>query len=125
MRGLAEIQSVAPMLSMGANVPMAYRIRELRERKGWTQGQLAARSGVSQGAISLYEAGKREPSFEAGLALARAIGVDPADLVEGATRDEFLDRFQDAVLGLPDDRRDEALAILAVLASGGRAKRTR
>lgn len=40
---------------------MAYRIKELREARGWTQSELADRCGTTQQAIQRYETGAREP----------------------------------------------------------------
>jgi transcriptional regulator with XRE-family HTH domain len=54
----------------------APRLRELRDRAGLTQKQLAERSGLSQNAVSQWESGIREPSWGAILALADALGVD-------------------------------------------------
>lgn len=50
-------------------------LTKLRKAKGWNQVQLAEASGVSQGAISLYESGKREPDNEALKRLGRAFTV--------------------------------------------------
>ena len=41
------------------------RIRVLRERKGWSQQQLADEIGVSRSSISMFEIGKRDPSANA------------------------------------------------------------
>jgi len=55
------------------------KIKELREAKGWTQGQLAIRADVERSYISVLEIGRvGKPSAEKLLKLARALGV-PAD----------------------------------------------
>lgn len=41
---------------------MSETLRELRERAGLSQSQLALRSGVAQPNIAAYEAGRRKPS---------------------------------------------------------------
>lgn len=41
---------------------MSETLRELRERAGLSQGQLALRSGVAQPNIAAYESGRRSPS---------------------------------------------------------------
>lgn len=41
---------------------MGETLRELRERAGLSQSQLASRSGVAQPNIAAYEAGRRNPS---------------------------------------------------------------
>lgn len=53
----------------------AGRLRELRVAAGLTQQELAERIGVRLGAISRWEAGRREPSWSNILALCAALGV--------------------------------------------------
>ena len=53
-------------------------IRELREEKGWTQGQLAAAVGVSRQSINSIERGRYEPSLSLALTLAELFEC-PAD----------------------------------------------
>ncbi len=51
------------------------RLRELRDAAGWTQAELASRSGVSERAVAQWERGIRQPSWEHVIALADALGV--------------------------------------------------
>lgn len=51
------------------------RIKEIRERKGIGQKELAEKINTSQQAISLYETGKREPRLETWKKLANFFGV--------------------------------------------------
>jgi transcriptional regulator with XRE-family HTH domain len=51
------------------------RLRQLRERSGQTQEQLAEQSGVPLWTLRGYEQGRREPGWKAALALAAALGV--------------------------------------------------
>jgi putative transcriptional regulator len=53
---------------------LANRLRELREAKGWTQADLAARIGVSRKTINTIENGVFVPSTVIALRLARAFG---------------------------------------------------
>lgn len=55
-------------------------LRELREAKGLTQGELARRAGVSRQLVGAVEAGRHLPRVDAALALATALGVDVAEL---------------------------------------------
>ena len=56
-------------------------LRQARARRGWTQEQLEAKSGVSQAAISAIERGVRsDPAFSTVTKLAEALGVDPREL---------------------------------------------
>jgi transcriptional regulator with XRE-family HTH domain len=53
-------------------------IRMLRELKGWTQAELAKRSGISTTNISLLENAKVEIGKKRAEQIARALGVHPA-----------------------------------------------
>jgi len=57
------------------------RIRTFRVAEGLTQQQLAARAGLTQSAISSYESGRAEPSLETLRQLARALKIQPRDLL--------------------------------------------
>jgi len=39
------------------------RVRELRERQGWSQGELAERLNVSRQTVNAIETGKYDPSL--------------------------------------------------------------
>ncbi len=62
--------------------PLSIRIQELREVKGWSQAELARRSGVSQSTISRLEA-RTTPSIDLNNLenLASALGCDPGYLI--------------------------------------------
>lgn len=57
-------------------------LREVRLQKGFNQGQLADKSGITQGTISLLEAGISSPSLDTALKIARALGVSVEELVK-------------------------------------------
>ena len=62
--------------------PIALRLKELREVNGWSQAELARRSGVNQSVISRLESGDTQSvSFENLERLARAVGCDPGYLI--------------------------------------------
>ena len=50
--------------------------RVTRQKRGWTQAQLAALSGITQGAISNVERGGRFPEAETRAALSKALGIE-------------------------------------------------
>jgi transcriptional regulator with XRE-family HTH domain len=58
-------------------------LRDIRLVLGWSQNQLAMRAGVDPGAISHWEAGRREPSYKTLTLLCQALGVTPNRLMEG------------------------------------------
>lgn len=57
------------------------RIRDLREENGMTQSDLAARLGCAASTISMYEQGRREPSFETLRAIASVFSVPVESLI--------------------------------------------
>ena len=58
------------------------RIRELRTRRGLLQRELAEMAGVTESAVRNYELGLRTPRPQHLEAIARALEVDPASLVD-------------------------------------------
>lgn len=87
--GLQAVQAVQPeQQSAGgagspapACVPLGARIRSARESAGLTQEALAGKLGVTQTAVSYWEAGKRDPGIGDLTALAEALGVTAASLL--------------------------------------------
>lgn len=61
---------------------MKMRIRELRQKKGWTIDHMADLTAYSRGYISQLENEKRNPSAEALDVIAQALGVSVPDLYE-------------------------------------------
>ena len=59
----------------------AHRLKTLRETRGWSQEHLATVAGISPRTVQRLEAGG-EASRESRMALAAALGVEPAGLLE-------------------------------------------
>lgn len=58
------------------------RVIEIREERMWTQGRLAGEAGVSPTTVSGIESGRiSRPHFGTVKKLARALGVDPRELL--------------------------------------------
>jgi transcriptional regulator with XRE-family HTH domain len=82
-------ENVAPLYSISytramqrAMTPVRLRLKELREGKGWSQTELARRSGVLQGTISKMESGATGGvDFEILEKLADALGINAAVLI--------------------------------------------
>jgi transcriptional regulator with XRE-family HTH domain len=51
------------------------RVRSLRERKGWSQSELARRAGIGVSTLSEIEAGQSAPRLDTLVALAHALGA--------------------------------------------------
>ena len=59
------------------------RIAALRRERGMSQAELASRIRVSPSALGMYEQGRREPSAEVLVALARSLDVTTDFLLTG------------------------------------------
>jgi putative transcriptional regulator len=53
---------------------MLSHVRELRERQGWSQGELAERLDVSRQTVNAIETGKYDPSLPLAFRIARLFG---------------------------------------------------
>jgi transcriptional regulator with XRE-family HTH domain len=63
-------------------------IRELREKHGWTQLDLANKVGVTPSTIYNWESGRFEPRASQLRDLAQALGVRMDDIKLGSTDEE-------------------------------------
>ena len=84
------------------------RLREARERQGFSQAQLADRAEMQPSAIAHFEARRRKPSFENVRRLATALGVS-SDYLLGVkatvafrNEDKLTVRDRDYIQGLID-----------------------
>lgn len=57
-------------------------VARYRKQRGWTQEQLAERSGLSQQYLSGLEGGKRNPTVVTLYEIAQCLGIAPADLLQ-------------------------------------------
>ncbi|MEJ0058036.1 MAG: helix-turn-helix transcriptional regulator [Bacteroidota bacterium] len=57
------------------------RIGEILKEKGLTQAWLVAESEITQRSLSLYINGKREPTLDSLFRIAKALKVDPCELL--------------------------------------------
>jgi transcriptional regulator with XRE-family HTH domain len=64
---------------------LALKIIELRKERGWTQNELAKRSGIDRGAIASMETGKaKKPTTANLLKLAETFAIHPEELYVAA-----------------------------------------
>lgn len=79
------------------------RIRELRQKRGWSLAQLAKRSGVALSSLSRMETAKMTGTLESHIEIAKALGIrltelyaalEPAPPLELRTAEETSDRFR-------------------------------
>lgn len=55
-------------------MPVHTKVREHRTERGWSQGELATRLGVSRQTVNAIETGRYEPSLSLALRIARLFG---------------------------------------------------
>ncbi len=70
------------MVRSSLRAVLMLRIRQERERRDWSQRDLAERSGVPQASISRMEAGVRRVDLIALERIAKAFGIPPLRLLK-------------------------------------------
>ena len=71
------------MATMEAVVQIGERLRQLREERALRQEDLAALAGIGKNTVNRIEKNHTEPHMTTVRKLARALEVDPAELVRG------------------------------------------
>lgn len=108
-----SMQELAFQAPLGHTSNMG-NIKHLREARGLTQLRLAEMVGVNQAYISKMEAGTANPTLDKIMAVAAALGAEPAELFAlPALKQRVI-----AALGAMDstDRQEAALIVLEAMA---------
>ncbi len=84
------------------------RIAVLRRAAGLSQGQLAAQLQVSPSTVGMYEQGRREPSVDILVAMARTFGVTVDYLLTGQATPREQEQITSAVNGVFQEANDQA-----------------
>jgi transcriptional regulator with XRE-family HTH domain len=88
-------------------VDIATLVRTAREARGWSQTDLAERSGVSHSGISALEKGKGAPTMTTLRKLANALGVPVAQLIGSEpVRGTLAQRLADWLEIAPKEKAD-------------------
>ena len=74
------------------------RIAALRREAGLSQAELARCLGISPSAMGMYEQGRREPSMETVVAMARVFGVTTDYLLTGSPAEQEQQALQELLL---------------------------
>ena len=82
-RLLCEILRFVVASTVSMRAPFAANLRGHRERLGLSQESLGAMCGLHRTEISLLERRKRSPRLETIVVLARALQLEPAELLDG------------------------------------------
>ena len=75
------------------------RIAALRRAAGWNQAELAQRLGISPSAVGMYEQGRREPSADMLVRLARVLEVSVDYLLTGQLGEEETGELESMLRG--------------------------
>src|SRR3954471_24767649 len=78
----SDFESRFPARATERAKALAFNVSRLRRAKGWTQDALAGALGVEQGAVSLIENGRANPTLQVLEQLASELGVRVQDLFE-------------------------------------------
>lgn len=108
------------------------RMRTIRRSLGLTLKQLGDIVGLSEGAISHYETGRRQPDPEMLLSIANALGVSadyllgndsqlqsvqPASEDSSTVENRLMHEIMDELRNTPDDMQDNILSYIRFLKS--------
>ena len=77
---------------------MGARIAALRREAGLNQAELARLLQVSPSAVGMYEQGRREPSAQLLLTMARIFGVSVDYILSGVPAEGEMDRLENMLL---------------------------
>lgn len=96
---------------------MKIRIREARDKKGWTQEELAKKVNLSRSYLAQIEAGTRHLTAKKQAAIAAALSVDPSELVDFTAPDKSdEDLLLEAFRSLTPEQRKSWLELARVAA---------
>lgn len=82
----SEFEKRFPTRDSGAARALAASVRQLRKERGWTQDDLAAEVGIEQGALSLIENARANPSLLVIETIAKKLDVEIGELFAQKTR---------------------------------------
>lgn len=89
------------------------RLKELRQKAGLTQSELAYRAGMKQSHIANIENGKRDIDFELAKKIADALGVKPYELMPAEWQPQPITPAEQQILDMirktttPDNTQSE------------------
>ena len=91
-------------------MPFNERLKELRKSRHLTQDEFSKQSGIGRSAVSMYESGKRMPSYEALEQIADFFNVSMGSLIERTEHQTATPTVKDDVDDIFDDHDIRALA---------------
>jgi transcriptional regulator with XRE-family HTH domain len=101
----------------------ANRVRVARERRGWTQEQLAAKFGITKQAVYAWEKDKDKPAFEKLPRLAEVLQVPIRWLLAGSGEPPEADALESLIDALTPPQRAAVIGIIEMILPAEPAKR--
>lgn len=95
---------------MDIKVLLGKRIREYRQKHGWTQFQLAEKIGIDDKHLSRIELGKNMPQSSVIASLAEVFGIEPKHLFEFSYL-ESPAKVRSELISLIDGLNDEQIML--------------
>jgi transcriptional regulator with XRE-family HTH domain len=105
------------MAAKSFSTRLGVRIRALRELKRLTQAELAEAADVTTNYVGVLERGQKVPTLETLVALAKALGVGPGELLGAGEQDAWLDDLVTLGKAVPASRRQLVLDVLRAIAT--------
>lgn len=119
MNQICRYKQRAGFLATYYKLPMALRIKELREARGWTQDELAEKASVSRSQLAQIESEARPANTLRLNAIAAALGVKPGRLFSTSAVD---DKLLDFANQLNEDDLRTLLRMAEAMASQAEAR---
>ena len=97
------------------------QLRHFRKQRGWTQTELAERSGLKRTALGAYEEGRAEPRLAALVRLAHILNVSLDALVLGGTEKRMEQDVRVLPIPVERDEKTERISAVSTKAAAGYA----
>jgi transcriptional regulator with XRE-family HTH domain len=114
---LSALGLLRPMARRSFGKRLGDRLRARREAHGLSQAKLAELACVTPNYVGLIERGERLPTLDTLVRLAKALDVEPGELLGRVkVADEWLDEMASVAATVPRQLRAVALAMLRTVA---------
>lgn len=93
------------------------KLKELREKVGWSQNKLAQEAGISQSFINQIEAGQKQPSYEVLNNICSALGITLSEFFSDKPSDmpPELRRLLDAAKDLTPEQQEKLTEFISTI----------
>ena len=104
-------------------IAIGQKVKELRKRRGWTQGDLSERLGYgTKSAIGRIEAGMWNPGLDIVIRIAQVLGCSPLELLGWEHPDGIVGDIVSIVSALDEFKQKQVLMYAMFLSQEGGGK---